>query len=76
MGEMIKEDGESIDKTIAGTLEYTEGWWKGTFTDVIMNVAGFLCGWFVAKKLGFKFCINNINSRTRWCKKINESYTK
>ena len=50
-------------------LQYTDGWWKGSSTDVFMNFAGFACGWFVAKKLGGKFCIKHINAKTSWCKK-------
>lgn len=51
------------------TYEYSGNWWAGSMKDILMNTVGFALGWFVAKKLRVKMCINGVNSSTRWCSK-------
>jgi len=54
-------------KTASGKVEYSQNWWAGSMKDVIMNTAGFAAGWFVAKKLGKKVCVDGLNANTSWC---------
>ena len=69
MGKMISEGKPDIDENVATTIDYKDGWWAGSMTDIVANFLGFVCGWFISKKLGFKFCLKHINSGTTWCKK-------
>ena len=68
MGRIISEGTPSVEESMRNALEYKNGWWAGSVNDIIMNFFGFICGWFIAKKLGFKVCIPMINSNTKWCK--------
>lgn len=52
---------------LTAKVEYSENWWAGSAKDIVMNITGFAAGWFVAKKLGTKICIANLNSTTKWC---------
>lgn len=62
------KDRQPIRASKNSNIEYSVNWWAGSTKDIVMNIAGFLTGWFVAKKLGGKMCIKGLNSETRWCK--------
>lgn len=54
-------------KNEAGNIQYSDGWWGGSTVDLMMNFLGFVCGWFLAKKLGWKICLKYINQKTKYC---------
>ena len=62
---LYKKDRQSVRKS--SNIEYSTNWWAGSTKDIVMNIAGFCVGWFVAKKLGAKVCVENLNSNTLWC---------
>lgn len=44
-----------------GNIQYQE-WWGGRISDIFFNLAGFLCGLFLAKYMNLKIKIPYINS--------------
>ena len=52
-------------------IEYSGSWWAGSFKDIILNCAGFFCGWLLNKlfeNAGKKICVCGLNSDTEYCK--------